>query len=47
MTFDDSVQNDMAIGNAREYLETRLSSIIKTLQGENVVSYGQNCSDLD
>jgi hypothetical protein len=24
-----------------------LSSIIKTLQGENVVSYGQNCSDLD
>jgi hypothetical protein len=47
MTFDDSVQNDMAIGNAREYLEKRLSSIIKTLQGENVVSYGQNCSDLD
>lgn len=47
LTFDDSVQNDMAIGNAREYLETRLSSIIKTLQGENVVSYGQNCSDLD
>lgn len=47
MTFDDSIQNDMAIGNAREYLETRLSSIIKTLQGEKVVSYGQNCSDLD
>ena len=47
MTFDESVQNDMPIDYARKYLETRLSSIIKTLQGENVVSYGQNCSDLD
>ena len=40
MTFDDSVQNDMAIGNAREYLEKRLSSIIKTLQGEKVIFRG-------
>ena len=47
MMFDDSVANDMPIDYARKYLETRLASIIKTLQGENVVSYGQNCSDLD
>ena len=47
LMFDDSVANDMPIDYARKYLETRLSSIIKTLQGENVVSYGQNCSDLD
>jgi hypothetical protein len=47
MMFDDSVANDMPIDYARKYLETRLSSIIKTLQGENVVSYGQNCSDWD
>ena len=40
MTFDDSVQNDMPIGNAREYLETRLSSIIKILQGEKVLIRG-------
>ncbi len=46
MMFDDSVANDMPIDSAREYLEKRLSSIIKTLQGEKVVSYGQNCSDL-
>ena len=45
--FNDEGVNDMSIGSARKYLETRLSSIIKTLQGENVVSYGQNCSDLD
>ena len=45
--FDDEVANEMPIDSAREYLEKRLSSIIKTLQGENVVSYGQNCSDLD
>lgn len=45
--FDDEVANDMPIDYARKYLEKRLSSIIKTLQGENVVSYGQNCSDLD
>ena len=47
MMFDDSVANGMPIDYARKYLENRLSSIIKTLQGENVVSYGQNCSDLD
>ena len=40
MTFDDSVQNDMPIGNAREYLEMRLSSIIKTLQGKKVLIRG-------
>ena len=39
-TFDDSVQNDMPIDSAREYLEKRLSSIIKTLQGENVIVRG-------
>ena len=47
MMFDDSVAIDMPIDYARKYLETRLSSIIKTLQGENVVSYGQNCSDME
>ena len=47
MMFDDEVANDMPIDYAREYLEKRLSSIIKTLQGEKVVSYGQNSSDLD
>ena len=47
MMFDDEVANDMPIDSAREYLEKRLSSIIKTLQGEKVVSYGKNCSDLD
>ena len=45
--FDDEVANDMPIDSAREYLEKRLSSIIKTLQGEKVVSYGKNCSDLN
>ena len=45
--FNDEVVNEMPISSAQEYLEKRLSSIIKTLQGENVVSYGQNCSDLD
>ena len=45
--FDDEVANEMPIDSAREYLEKRLSSIIKTLQGENVVSYGQNCSDME
>ena len=40
MTFDDEVANDMPIGNAREYLEKRLSSIIKTLQGEKVLVRG-------
>ena len=47
MMFDDEAANDMPIDSAREYLEKRLSSIIKTLQGEKVVSYGKNCSDLD
>ena len=37
MMFDDSVANDMPIDYAREYLEKRLSSIIKTLQGEKVL----------
>ena len=40
MTFDDSVQNDMPIDYAREYLEMRLSSIIKTLQGKKVIIRG-------
>ena len=40
MMFDDEVANDMPIGNAREYLEKRLSSIIKTLQGEKVLIRG-------
>ena len=35
--FDDSVQNDMPIGYANEYLEMRLSSIIKVLQGEKII----------
>ena len=37
MMFEDSVQNDMPIDYARKYLEKRLSSIIKTLQGEKVL----------
>ena len=40
MMFDDSVANDMLIDYARKYLETRLSSIIKTLQGEKVLIRG-------
>jgi hypothetical protein len=32
MMFDDEVANDMPIDSAREYLEMRLSSIIKVLQ---------------
>mgnify|MGYP006898635473 CR=1 FL=1 len=39
-TFDDEVANDMPIGYAREYLEKRLSSIIKTLQGEKILFRG-------
>ena len=38
--FDDEVANDMSIDSAREYLEKRLSSIIKTLQGEKVLIRG-------
>ena len=37
MMFDDDVANEMPIAHAREYLEKRLSSIIKTLQGEKVL----------
>ena len=37
MMFDDDVANEMPIGCAREYLEKRLSSIIKTLQGEKIL----------
>jgi hypothetical protein len=40
MMFDDEVANDMPIDSAREYLEKRLSSIIKTLQGEEVLIRG-------
>lgn len=40
MMFDDEVANDMPIDSAREYLEKRLSSIIKTLQGEKVLIRG-------
>ena len=40
MSFDDEVTNDMPIGCAREYLEKRLSSIIKTLQGEKILFRG-------
>lgn len=37
MMFDDSVQNDMPIGCANEYLEMRLNTIIKILQGEKII----------
>ena len=37
MMFDDDVANEMPIGCARKYLEGRLSSIIKTLQGEKIL----------
>ena len=40
MMFDDDVANEMPIGCAREYLEKRLSSIIKTLQGEKILFRG-------
>lgn len=40
MMFDDDVANEMPIVHAREYLEKRLSSIIKTLQGEKVLIRG-------
>ena len=38
--FGDEVINDMPIDYAREYLEMRLSSIIKTLQGEKIIIRG-------
>ena len=37
MMFDDDVANAMPLAHAREYLKKRLSSIIKTLQGEKVL----------
>jgi hypothetical protein len=40
MMFGDEVANDMSIGSAREYIEGRLSSIIKTLQGEKILFRG-------
>ena len=40
MMFDDDVANEMPIGCACEYLEKRLSSIIKTLQGEKILFRG-------
>ena len=40
MMFDDEVANDMPICNAREYLEMRLSSIIKILRGEKIIIRG-------
>ena len=40
MMFDDDVANEIPIGCAREYLEKRLSSIIKTLQGEKILFRG-------
>ena len=38
--FNDEVVNEMPIGSAQEYLEKRLSSIIKTLQGEKILFRG-------
>ena len=38
--FNDEVVNDMTIGSAQDYLEMRLSSIIKTLQGEKILFRG-------
>ena len=40
MMFDDEVANDMPIDSARKYLEMRLSSIIKILQGEKIIIRG-------
>ena len=40
MMFGDEVANDMSIGYAREDLEGRLSSIIKTLRGEKILFRG-------
>ena len=40
MMFGDEVANNMPIGYAREYLEMRLSTIIKVLQGEKVLIRG-------
>ena len=38
--FNDEVVNEMPIGSAQEYLEKRLSSIIKVLQGEKIFFRG-------
>ena len=40
MMFDDEVANDMPIDSARKYLEMRLSSIMKILQGEKIIIRG-------
>jgi hypothetical protein len=40
MMFDDEVANNMPIDSAREYLEMRLSSIIKILRGEKIIIRG-------
>ena len=40
MMFDDDVANEMPIAYAREYLEKRLSSIVKVLKGEKVLIRG-------
>ena len=40
MMFNDDVQNGMALGDASEYLEMRLLSIIRVLQGEEVIIRG-------
>lgn len=40
MMFDDEVANEMPIDSAREYLEMRLSTIIKVLQGEKIIIRG-------
>ena len=40
MMFVDEVANGISIGYAREHLEMRLLSIIKTLQGEKILFRG-------
>lgn len=40
MMFDDEVANNMPIDSARKYLEMRLSSIMKILQGEKIIIRG-------
>ena len=35
--FNDEVVDDMPIGSAQKYLEMRLSSVIKVLQGEKII----------
>ena len=45
MMFDDDVANEMPIAHARKYLEKRLSSIIKVLNGEKVIVRGDDCEE--